>query len=68
MIYTHLVHVIFTENDFSDVVNQNQPKNISIYLQEYHTYDVLLGKLDLFQSYKYKAIELVDGWNFELGK
>lgn len=68
MIYSHYICVIFTENDFSDVVNQKQPENLSIYLKEYHTYDELLGKLDLFQSYKNKAIELVDGWNFELGK
>lgn len=39
-----------------------------MYLQEYHSYDELLEKLDLFQSYKNRATELVDDWNFELGK
>jgi len=39
-----------------------------MYLQEYHSYDELLEKLDLFQSYRNRATELVDDWNFELGK
>jgi len=58
----------FTDDDFSDVVNEKQPENLFIYLQEYHSYDELLEKLDLFQSYRNKATELVDDWNFELGK
>lgn len=66
--YSHIICVQFTENDFSDVVNQKQPEDLFVYLQEYHTYDELLLKLDLFQSYRNKAIELVDGWNFVLGK
>jgi len=28
----------------------------------------LLEKLDLFQSYRNRATQLVDDWNFELGK
>lgn len=59
---------LFTESDFSDIVNERQYENLSIYLQKYHTYDELLEKLDLFQSYRNKATELVDDWNFELGK
>ncbi|XP_025190774.1 dynein heavy chain 7, axonemal [Melanaphis sacchari] len=55
------------DNDFSDVVNEKQSENLFIYLQEYHSYDELLEKLDLFQSYKNRATELVDDWNFELG-
>lgn len=58
----------FTENDFSEVVDEKQRENLAIYLQEYHTYDELLKKLDLFQGYRTKATALVDGWDFELGK
>lgn len=58
----------FTDNDFSDVVNEKQPENLFVYLQEYHSYEKLLEKLDLFQSYRNRATELVDDWNFELGK
>jgi len=60
--------VSFTDNDFSDVVNEKQPENLFLYLQEYHSYDELLEKLDLFQSYRNRATQLVDDWNFELGK
>jgi len=60
--------ISFAENDFSDVVNEKQPDNLFIYLQEYHSYDELLEKLDVFQSYRNRATELVDDWNFELGK
>jgi len=60
--------VSFTDNDFSVVVNEKQPENLCVYLQEYHSYDKLLEKLDLFQSYRNRATELVDDWNFELGK
>lgn len=62
------IRMIFVENDFSDVVNGKQPQDLSTCLQENHTYDELLEKLDLFQSYRNKATELVDDWNFELGK
>lgn len=64
--YSYAEH--FTESDFGDVVDENQPENLFTYLQESRTYDKLLKKLDFFQSYRNKAIELVDGWNFKLGK
>lgn len=64
----HIYGMSFTDNDFSEVVNEKQPENLFIYLQEYHSYDELLEKLDLFQSYRNRATELVDDWNFELGK
>jgi len=63
-----LPYGLFTGSDFSDIVNEKQHENLSVYLQEHHTYDELLGKLDLFQNYRNKATELVDDWNFELGK
>ncbi|VVC44482.1 Dynein heavy chain, domain-2,Dynein heavy chain domain,Dynein heavy chain, P-loop containing D4 domain,P- [Cinara cedri] len=60
-------YLIKLENDFYDVVYEKQFGNLTTFLQQYHTYDELLEKLDFFQSYRNKAIELVDGWNFELG-
>jgi len=66
--YILIYGVSFTDNDFSDVVNEKQPENLFLYLQEYHSYEKLLEKLDLFQSYRNRATELVDDWNFELGK
>lgn len=66
--YVLIYGISFTDNDFSEVVNEKQPENLFIYLQEYHSYDELLEKLDLFQSYRNRATELVDDWNFELGK
>lgn len=61
-------HSKFVENDFSDVVNGKQLQDLSTCIQELQTHEELIEKLDLFQSYRNKATELVDDWNFDLGK
>jgi len=49
-------------------VNEEQAINLSTYLQVDRTYDELLELLNVFQSYKNKAMKLVDCWTFSFGK
>lgn len=42
--------------------------DLTLFLQQDHTYDELLEKLIFYQGYRNKAMQLVDCWNFVFGK
>jgi len=58
----------FPEIDFNEIVNEEQPKNFSIYLQENHTYEELIEMLGFFQCFKNMSKELTDYFELELVK
>lgn len=58
----------FTENEFSDIVDENKSEQLSVILQECQTYGEIFEVLEALQGCMYKVAELSDYWKFELGR